>query len=78
MKSKLLRILCVTVATGITTQAVFRLSNFEYGLSTVFREPFDLVNFTVKCVWWFGVWFFYSWAFDKLGWPLRRAGEPGR
>jgi len=66
------RVVIVLVATFVTTELIFRLSHFHYGISSVFSEPFDLVNFTVKCVWWFGAWFFYWWAIGKLN---RRRAE---
>ena len=65
--SKRAQLLAVAVATIVTTELIFRLSHFRYGVSSIFSEPFDLVNFTVKCVWWFGAWWFYWWAFGKLG-----------
>jgi hypothetical protein len=75
--SRLLHVLAVAAATVITTEAVFRLSHFGYGVRSVFSEPFDLVNFTVKMVWWFGAWFFYWWGFRWLGrrWTELRRGR---
>ncbi len=61
------RVVIVGVATLVTTELIFRLSHFHYGMGSFFSEPFDLVNFTVQSVWWFGAWFFYWWAFGKLG-----------
>jgi hypothetical protein len=62
-----LEALMVAVATVVTTEIIFRLSHFEYGMGTIFSQPFDLVAFTVKIAWWCGVWFFYRWAFRRLG-----------
>lgn len=64
--SRPLRVLAVTVATFVTTELIFRLSRFRYGLGSVFAEPFDLVNFTVEAVWWFGAWCLYWWALPRL------------
>jgi hypothetical protein len=41
------------------TEIVFRLSRFKYGQGSMFTQPFDLVGFTVKMLWWFGCWFFF-------------------
>jgi hypothetical protein len=73
MSRFLLRTLAVAAATIATTEIVFRLSRFQYGVSSIFSEPFDLVNFTVKGVWWFGAWCFYWWAFRAL----RKQGQGG-
>ena len=72
-------ILVVVVATVVTTELVFRLSHFQYGIRSTFSEPFDLVNFTVKAAWWFGAWCFYWWAFGRLGrrFAGRRRGSEG-
>jgi hypothetical protein len=64
--SKLPRTLATLVATIVTTELVFRLSRFEYGVGSVFSQPFDLVKFTVKATWWFGAWSLYWWAFGRL------------
>jgi hypothetical protein len=63
------------VATFVTTELGFRLSHFQYGMSAILSKPFDLVLFTVKALWWFGAWFFCSWAFKGLG---RRLAERKR
>jgi hypothetical protein len=73
--SRLGHILAVAAASIVTTEVIFRLSHFHYGVSSIFSETFDLVNFTVKAAWWFGAWCFYWWAFGRLG---RRFARPRR
>lgn len=68
-------IVLLTLATIITTEVIFHLSHFRYGIGSVFSQPFDLVNFTIKLIWWLAVWFFYRWIFSKLS--RRRAGANG-
>jgi len=60
------RLFFTAIATVCTTETVYYLSRFKYGQNSVFSQPFDLVNFTVKMVWWFGCWFFFLWIFSKF------------
>lgn len=64
--SRVQRILLTAIATTCITQAVFRLSGFKYGQRSLFSQPFDLVNFTVKMLWWFGAWLFFFWLFGRF------------
>ena len=60
------RYLFTAIATAFTTEVVFRLSGFKYGQRSMFSQPFDLVAFTVKMLWWFGMWLFFFWLFGRL------------
>ncbi len=62
-----LQLVAVIVATVVTTEVVYRLSHFQYGVNSVFSESFDLVRFTLKGSWWLGAWFLYWWLFERPG-----------
>lgn len=65
--NRFFRCLFTSIATVCTTELIFRLSGFRYGVHSVFGQPFDLVSFTVKMLWWFGVWFVFYRLFGRFG-----------
>lgn len=64
--NRVLHYLLTAIATACTTEVIFRLSGFKYGQGSMFAQPFDLVSFTVKMLWWFGAWFFFIWLFGRF------------
>jgi hypothetical protein len=63
--NRFIRLLFTLVATVCTTETVYHLSRFKYGEHSVFDQPFDLVSFTVKMLWWFGAWGLFFWLFGR-------------